>query len=196
MVLEDLLFPLKWTDEQILRQYTKIALWWEEQGKNVNKLALYCNITSAGSMFNLFPLYSLAQSYPEFEFNIFSPEIFIGLFLGNIHANDLFYTIRLLKDYKQKNGSSALDLRNFKDQQIQSAVRFPLISLGCYLVYSTMNEIFNQGPMIATATYATATIWSLGLASSMYLKDTDPKELKREKSLIENVTPRLVFNRE
>ncbi|GEM_PF-4932365 len=162
----------------------------------MNKLALYCSLANAGSLLNGFPLYFTAQSYHEFSFNIFSPGFLIGIFAGNIHGADILYTRRLITDNKRKNSSSALDLRDFKDQQLQRTVRFPFISLGCYLAYSAINESLSQGPTIAIAIYTTVTIWSLGLASSMYLKDTDPKELKREKSLIENVTPRLVFNRE
>lgn len=39
MSLEKIIKPFKWVDEQVLRQYTKLAKKWEDKGRNIYYLS-------------------------------------------------------------------------------------------------------------------------------------------------------------
>lgn len=179
MKLETILKPIKYLDEDILlRQYTKLGqrididkgikkyvigeiLW--EIYLFTSVIGLETNIKLLGKSFNL-------NSY---------------LILG---INDKLYNLDgILGRFKEINNSSdsfALDKEKENYKKYNSIVRLPTFLFGVGLLgkfgIDVINSIKNRTPLESTSYYCLFDgIGHLSLASSMYLKETDPKLLDK-----------------
>jgi len=177
MTIDDLLKPVKWVDEQILTQYTKLA-------KKIPEKNLY-KVTTA---LNLGAIPGTAML--GFYFNIF-PGIF-GFIDGIVlHSLDFSYNIHGLEGkIPDKSESSSKSLNPVLEfcRDYNRKIRLPLFSAGigfsgmaAYDLITNINseQSFNPYDLLGVS----IGIGYLFLASSMYLKDHDTKLLQKDSIL-------------
>ena len=176
MKLETLLKPIKYIDENvILRQYTKL-------GKKINidegkrKYWIAFGLTNG--------IY-IAMGFANRK--LFDTTFDTGDFVI-IGMNDGAYNISGLRgQFKEDKTSDSVALNPLKESYIRynSIVRLPsfLFSIGLIGKFGIdlVNSIKNKTPIEPTSWYCLQDgIGHLALASSMYLKETDPKLLDKE----------------
>jgi len=177
MSLESLLKPVKWTDQKVLKQYTKL-------GRKIPEKNLY-NVTMAlGFLGNLgsFVL-PLVLTVPYGV--MLAPNLVLDIY-GLMNGNT--------SDY-HSNGNKIIDDAKEKPMQMTRITRLPLFLAGMGLVgkvvYDTANFFINGEPFENENYHlAVGGFGFLSAASSMYLKDQDPKLLdknpNRVKSFLKN----------
>ena len=179
MKLEKLLKPIKYLDENvILRQYTKL-------GKKINinegkRKYWIANILNPGIYA---PLVGFTNSHFKLSSLLALPTIALTSW------NDQFYNakgiIGRLKEEDKTSDSVALDPLKERYRKYNSYARLPTFLFGAGLIgkfgVDLVKSIQDQTPLEPTSLYCLADgIGHLSLASSMYLKETDPKLLDKE----------------
>lgn len=165
--------PLDWCDEQVLRHYTRI-------GSNIPDKHLYKITTTAQGLGE----FGLAAWGPYLESNPVACGFLYGVFMN---GPDLAYNMRGLSGQVKRNTegqSIALDPAIEFVSNYNRTIRFPIFSAGVGFLGKAMYEVadhFMTGRPINgdVAYHFAAGFGLLSLASSMYLKDQDPKLLKK-----------------
>ncbi|MDO8643084.1 MAG: hypothetical protein Q7R76_05915 [Candidatus Woesearchaeota archaeon] len=185
MSLESLLAPFKWADEQVLRQYTKLTLKWEEKGHSRYSLALM-----AGS--GLFLNYGLVDNPWRELYNIDSTpstgDIALRTFFllysvaGGYDLVDSAVEMFSEKQIRAREISDAIALprRDFGERQLHRLFRLPGLAFAGECVYEFMTRISHHDINLGDSLmYLGLTLFFVGPASSFYIKDADPKILGR-----------------
>ena len=175
MTLESLLKPAKFVDEQILKQYTKIAKRWEDGGRNIYNLSIliglpskYLIVVGGNRIFGQhIGFWAEAALYNwDFAYNLYG-------FTGCI------------KEQKTTDDAISLDpiIRMLK--KINKSVRLPTFLSGASLVGKSLYDFVNYFVNGEPIDYTTCDTLMLGtgllmVASSQYLKDRNPKLLDKE----------------
>lgn len=187
MKLESLLKPVKFVDEQILRQYTKLTNKWEDKGHSKYGLANIANYSSlVPSMVSTAINLSFNPQFSEEVSRSFSPPNLYEVLLVvatplMIYTHDFLLNAYLSeKNEGLEEGSLALDRFEFYSRKFQNAVRLPLFSLATLSLGVGINEIIETGEIVRNLGGLAVTAGFLyPLASSMYIKDSDPKLLDK-----------------
>ncbi len=194
MGLESLLKPIKWVDEQIvkwvdepiLRQYTKAAKKWEE--KNWNKYSLTTALSLSGYIAML-----LHPSDPEVKRQIEEtgimnhlPAFTMAVGYMGLLFHDVWHSLdnRFNKKTEQTSGAIAEDKFNYLTKKIHQRARLPVLGYGLYCFYTLGASLVESGINISnenSAAFVVGLAFST-LASSMYIKDSDPKLLDKQSS--------------
>ncbi len=179
MSLEDLLKPARWADELVLRQYTKagrkLKLDGEKRkywvGFGLNTTFSYLTGPSARALFG--PIFD--------QFSWFV----IGLMDGVYNFRGIFGFV------KEENVSDtqAVDPLNHFYRKYNSIIRLPVLAAGVGIVgkygLDLFNNVVNGVPMDSDSHYYLEYgLGLLSLASSMYLKEMDPKLLQKQPSKV------------
>lgn len=184
MGLESLLKPVKWVDEQILRQYTKAAKKWEEN--NWNKYSLTTALSLGGYIAII-----LHPSDPEVKRHIAEadfvdmlPAYTIATSYMGLLAHDIIHSLE--NKYNQKteetSGEIAEDKLNYLTKKIHRLARLPVLGYGVSGFYRFGASVAEYG-INAFDEYSASFVVGLAfstLASSMYIKDSDPKLLDKQ----------------
>lgn len=174
MSLESLLKPVQWADEQVLKYYTKKTEAWEEKGRSKYSLAQICN--GVASVANAFYLVSLGGSS------------LVGVPLLSLQMMEVMQNIYQPK-YKQGVSTGekvALPAQLQTVQNIAAYSRFPLFVSGAALMIKGIIDLMNFAATKETEPLANALLnlslgyGMLGTASSMYVKESDPKLLGKK----------------
>ena len=172
MSLESLLKPIQWADEQVLRYYTKKTEAWEEKGRSKYSLAQICNVAAACA--NLFYSGVLGN--------------YAGLPIFLVQGSDLTRNIKE-PSYKKDTTTgenTALPVTIQIARTIAAYTRFPLFISGAALLVKGIVDIMTFAATRETEPLANALenlslgYAMLGTASSMYIKDSDPKLLGKK----------------
>lgn len=165
MPLESLLKPVGWTDEQVLRQYTKLTKKWEAKGRSRYALSNWVNIPCL--MFNL------ANGVDD---------TFISAFQGHNLGSDT-----VTKPYGEDfTVSSTKAKKNNLPVFVDRLTRLPLLVTGMGLtgfgLYEVITGFYNKDNQTLSEgiTKIKHGVPFLGVASSQYIKDADPKLLEKE----------------
>lgn len=166
MSLESLLAPFQWLDEQLLRQYTKFALWQEEKGHDNKDLAAYSVYVSGICLGSL-----SAQGY------------FSGNFIGGMAASayssaSLVAGYLLKKSPRKIEAESSTDVLNTQHEFRRDLYRagrislISLISIDTALNYQKYAENMPQ-TLLGYGSLA-------GWISALYFLDVDKKLLSKQ----------------
>jgi len=175
--LEFLLNPVSWLDAQVLRQYTKI-------GRKIPERRLY-KLTCGLNLFSVIGNSSLGSHY----LGLIPP---VGGFSAGIFLAGPDFSLNL-DGLRGRLSSVQDDEERVADDPIQNyfkrynrCIRLPVFLAGVGFAgkaaYDIFNYLKNKEPINLSETVK-AGMHSLGLlmlASSMYLKDQDPKLLKKD----------------
>jgi len=165
---------LKFLDEQVLKQYTKLGKKLHlDKGKRKYKVGL-----------GLFLLATMSSSQASKTFGG------IALHVGSyvlIRCNDFLYSVKGVLDNipDSVSDTDAIDPILYFHKKYNSAIRLPVLIGGVGLVGKFGVELFNNvvhgAPMDSLSpfylNYGLSLIFS---ASSMYIKEMDPKLLEKE----------------
>ena len=179
MPLEDLLGPLKYVDEAILKQYAKISRYWEEKRESRYSLALGCDILFIAGVMLARKMVSSAVP-AEHVPNIYAQ--ITSLAMIAIQGNNFCHTLSNLMnppDY----GLDVEDKHNYVTTKINRLTRLPMfIGLTGLSIYAGITyEGSNWRDYVFCGVGA---ISFLSIASSMYIKDADSEILDKEPSLV------------
>jgi len=174
MTLEDVLKPVKWVDEQVLRQYTKVGVKLHlDEGNRRYMVAAPVSLFS-GAFFG-------------YGFHYFLPETPSTIAWWPMHLVDWLYSYlgmrgRFNDDY---SGTKAVHPVQELGRKYNSKIRLPIFLTGAAMVGKGVVDITNyfiSGEPIPESTPAVFNIGGslLGLASSMYIKEIDPKILQKK----------------
>lgn len=167
--------PVKELDKVILRQYTKIAKRWEDKGHSIYSLSSMLGIPSC------LPGLAIGEAFLGIDLNFFYN---LGIYIP--YALDLNYNLAGLHGYlsdKVSGNDLAIDRLEFISEHINKILRLPTFLAGIGLTGKMGYDIFSsQQPFDSIITYLPMSLALLGLSSSMYLKDTDPKLLQKQPS--------------
>jgi hypothetical protein len=175
MKLEKLLKPIKYLDENvILRQYTKLG-----QKINIDEGKKKYWIGQG-----LWAGYMLLSQFPNRE--LFGGIFNFSSYLAMAH-NDVMYNTKGISGRFKEIGSSeekVLDTEKEFYDRYNSIIRLPTFLFGAGLIgkfgIDLINGIKNKTTLEPTSWYCLIDgIGQLSLASSMYLKDTNPKLLNK-----------------
>ncbi|MDP3734722.1 MAG: hypothetical protein Q8R37_05830 [Nanoarchaeota archaeon] len=176
MSLDDLLAPVKWADEQVLRQYTKLTQTWEKKGRSKYSLAHILN----GSSIVCFGFTN--EFYSEDIPNLF---LLVGPWQGYDFARGLIES-SFKKDVT--DGPIAKDTIDFIIDIYKAftvPTRFPALTAGITLLGKGIVELIDYIKNKNTASLSDS-LFSLslgysffGTASSIYIKDSNPKLLDK-----------------
>lgn len=176
MSLEAFLAPVKAIDEALLKQYTKIGKKFSlDKGRRKYAFGLGLDTIAAGFMspaakaLNFYPVFSISSSlvirYPDVVYN------WLGIF-GNVREEHTTTTkvldpvIELFKSYNRK-------------------IRFPVFAVGLGLVGKVGVNVFQHYTQGTPLEQDDVYLFSYGFgllcsASSMYIKEMDPKLLDKQ----------------
>src|SRR3989344_2482562 len=189
MSLEELLKPVKYVDEQMLRGYTTISNKFEEKGENKYVLAAWA---SASSFFS-FGIYQFGYKLIEIM-NGTSEEASFSSLVGATAVGFLLGVdfTRLIEEFKYQNISKTTGTKVKSPpgleiyRKITAAVRLPLLVAGAYALGLSCKEsiesLISWSSEPLTLDTLKNTLLGFGaasLASSIYIKDTDPKLLDK-----------------
>ncbi len=173
MVLEDLLKPLQYVDEQILREYTKLTQAWEKSGKSKYLLSNSFNISSFALFLGSMHLWGGYHYIPPLE--------------GFFHTRNSVIDNRI-KPYGSDFPVTSTSVA--KPQNIHITIdritRLPFLitamSLTATGIYHLMTGIKSQSnQQVHEGIYLiNHGISYIGNASSQYVKDTNPTLLKKD----------------
>jgi len=175
MSLESLLKPVKFVDEQILRQYTKIAKKWEDKGRNIYALSLFFS----------FPGIMLITDSFDRQFGSLAGDLIYLFSYGFDNAQNILGFSGFLKENKISSEAISLNPAEEYTKKMNRMIRLPTFLSGVGLVgkssYDFINYFVNGEPFDNTISHQL----SLGLgllcaASSQYIKDRNPKLLDKE----------------
>ena len=164
--LEALLAPLKWVDKKILKLYTKI-------GKKIPEDKLY-RVTTGACVAGIGGISLWSYFFAGLPLYLGATAVGLGSF------PDLYYNAQGLdgkvKD-EMESDSVALDKEQEVCRRYTRWARLPLFLTGVGLL--VLSGDIPEG--------VTGGVGFLGLASSMYLKDQDPKLLNKKPSLAKRI---------
>ena len=170
MRLNRLLAPVKCLDELVARRYAKITAELEKKGKDIGKIGICLNLTY---------LPACASSSILFLYNY----PFLTMPLGIITGLDM--SLSLVHEYDKR--LNALGVKNYAGEhmkKITKIARLPEFVAGTYYMAHSLNTYYNalaNNQHIDKAPFETILGISLILlASSIYLKDSDPKLLEKK----------------
>ncbi|MBI2547341.1 MAG: hypothetical protein HYW23_02735 [Candidatus Aenigmarchaeota archaeon] len=172
----------EYLDKPLLRTYRKIGKIWEDRGHSIYSLSSIIGIPSFWGL--IYSLGTLAEG------SIKPP--FLGFGNGALNGCDLFYNLRgitgLIKGDYNTDVIVIDPMTNF-DRKINRLVRVPEFLAGLGFVAKASYDIFrsvtSNEPLDPNAgLYFGTGLSFLGLSSSMYLKDKDPKLLQKEPSIL------------
>src|SRR3989344_5884792 len=170
MTLDKILKPVKFVDEQILRQYTKLTKKWEDKGKNKYTLAI---------MFNA-PAWVL-------PIRIGLPGNFMfGILMGSDMGKNIMGVMNphRLEDYNH-NSEIAKNPKTVISDGMRNIRRLPFFTIGSvYLVKSRIHfydYFFHNEPTLPSAiNNLTTGLGFICVSSSEYIKSSDPKILEKK----------------
>lgn len=168
MKLESILKPVKWVDEQVHRQYTRFGKNWEDDGHSRYSIAIPLTLYSliAGTMLKI-------------------PPFLTGSFLGWDMSSNLTKRPYGTKDDVSSDAITISASDEFF-KKVDRAVRLPLFAAGVgYMgkgIYDFVNSIVS-GDIFGIGSCASD--FGIGsslfaMASSLYIKDIEPKLLDKE----------------
>jgi len=173
MSLESLLKPLQWADEQVLRQYTKQAEKWEEKGR---------------SKYSLAHLYNLSATAANMTFML-QADLYLVIGTGLLALQSLDFARNIHEPQYQSDITDTLTkapLGMEGTQNISAAARLPMLVTGAALMIKGLAQFVDyvqtKNPeSVMNAMYLCSFGYALmGTASSMYVKDSDPKLLEKK----------------
>lgn len=172
--LEELLIPIKYFDEQVLRQYTKLAKKAESRGISKYKLATYFNYAGAVLSAKSYIMWFLKTEQVAIPFWTFN-NIVYGPFFGK----ELEWTEKL----EMMSGVKNYSFETLKS--LNKAFRLPILLIGTFLFGDSLKDIyffFKDGsvPLYDTISYLSITGNVMLFASALYIRDSDPKLLQKE----------------
>ena len=174
MALKNLLKPLKFVDEQVLRQYSKLIKKWEDKGRSRYSLARIFNSSAVGGT-----LLSIGGDLPIFLYSISG-----GLQGADCARNTIEPSIR--KDISEDGIIAKLPEPLYSFKKISNGIRLPLLGTGLAFMgkgglelidYFKTNNSTSLSNAIGDLSFGYGFV---GLASSMYVKESDPKLLDKE----------------
>ncbi len=179
-LLETLIKPVKWLDESVLlRQYTKLG-----QRMNIQEGDNKALIAGTLWIFGYLPTMLVNAFTGGVTQRVLNATSFVTL-----GANDGLYNGELargeIKDEEVSDSTSQIiDPQRYFHSKYNSYVRLPTFLIGLGLVgkfgFDVINSIKNKTPMGSESYhYLIAGLGHLSLASSMYLKETNPKLLDK-----------------
>ena len=171
MSLEYLPKPVKWLDEQVLRQYTKLTKKWEDKGRSRYSLAHLFNLTGLGTglgtaTYNI-PLGSRGMAW--------------------------FYGMDLCRNFVEPSVKSDITSGTMAKshpilyiyEKVGNITRLPFFGIGCtYLGKGAVNLIggvYSRDSLQMNKGLSDLLIgWTFfGISSSNYIKDSNPKLLAK-----------------
>lgn len=185
MSLESLLAPAKWLDTQVMKQYTKL-------GQHIPERQLY-KITTG---LYVLGLAGGCQIIPGRSVHSFVWPVFYGMVAG---SDDLGLNIDGLRGKLPRyvcDRTKSIDSLNLSRLEFTRIMRLPLFIGGIAAIskvaYDTI-DLLADDTMMQYNPYrlAFAGIGFLCSASSMYLKDQDPKLLDKQQSKLKGWATRL-----
>ena len=193
MKLSSLLKPSVW-DEKILKQYTRLTKRWEEKGGNKYNLAYIFN-TSA-MMSSLIPYWTYTPK--AFSLNFINYAV-----LSPSHILDIYRTKEENKlDNENSTDGTKIEQSKFLYgyKKVANFARLPfllygtgfvlkgLVGIGSYFINNDADSLGN-GVLDIFLGYG-----FIGNASSMYVKDSDPKLLQKDTSNLDDVIEEEIFS--
>ena len=178
MSLDSILKPVKWVDGKVQKQFTII-------GKRIPDNHLY-KVTMAAQMIGKV---GTASWGPYLGISPFVTGYASGIFLD---GPDFYYNLAGLQGRIKKDSDGetiTIDpMQNFSERY-NGAIRLPVFLTGVGFlgksIYDIANYVMTGEPLTSeTAMNATTGFGFLSLASSMYLKDQDPKSLEKNPSRV------------
>ncbi len=175
MKLESLLKPIKYLDESIiLRQYTKLGQKIRiNEGRKKYQVGLglwtaYVGLTTSSNT------------------QLFGQEFYLASYFA-LGYKDGCYNIKGISgrfDDEINSGEEVINKEKYSFSRYNSCVRLPAFLFGIGLIgkfgIDLVNSIKNKTPIAPESCYALLDgLGHLSLASSMYLKETNPKLLER-----------------
>ncbi len=186
MALESLLKPVKWIDEQVLRQHTKVAIYVEDK-KGVSKNTLSDILSGIALCIGL--VYSVNDLMPnpnetrEVVDNAYEG-IKASVNLSRIAGVATYLNVVLIgRDFENESSSDSIAVNPITHyaKKISRALRLPGfiagLSGGGYSLYETFaaNGNFSDNlDLLVLSSFV-----ALG-ASALYMKDADPKLLEKQ----------------
>ena len=176
MSLDSLLKPVKFVDEQILRQYSKCTKRWEDKGRNIYHITAPTGYASKFLIIvgldSIVPGLGIAVEIPAYS----------GDFVLNTKG---LFGLRKRKEMTPDTVTADNPI-DMLCEKINRAVRLPtfLAATGFLgkAAYDLCNYMINNEPLDTNefSTNLSVGMGFLGLASSIYLKDGNPKLLETE----------------
>jgi len=174
MSLESLLKPLQWADQQVLRSYTKQAENWEEKGR---------------SKYSLAHLYNLTATAANMTFML-QADLYLVMGTGLLAVQSLDFGRNYVKErYESEvnDGATAKAPLGYEfSKNISTVARLPMLVTGAALMIKGIAQLADylqtKNPeSVMNAMYLCSFGYALmGTASSMYVKDSDPKLLEKK----------------
>ena len=174
MSLESLLKPLQWADEQVLRYYTKKAEAWEEQGR---------------SKYSLAHLYNLSGTAANMAFML-QEDLYFVIGAGILALQSVDFARNFVQErYEPEANTETIAKPPISydiTKKVSAVARLPMLITGVGLMIKGIahfvDYIQHKNPeSAANALYMCSFGYALiGTASSMYIKDSDPKLLEKK----------------
>lgn len=174
MSLESLLKPLQWADEQVLKYYTKKTEAWEEKGR---------------SKYSLAHLYNLSGTAVNLAFML-QGDLYFGIGAGLLALQSLDFARNYVKErYEPATTDDAVAKPPTSyevTKKVSSLARLPMLVMGMGLMIKGIAYFVdyaqNKNPeSVTNALYMCSFGYALiGTASSMYIKDSDPRLLGKK----------------
>ena len=191
MGLESIIIPFKWADEQVLRQYTQLTNRWGDAGKSRYNLAesfflggvmaFGAGIVAVLTMEGKSMIESISAPPPP---SSLKEGIEVGVYWGSLAMGiqDCVYTKILKRNEDSEGISDAIAESRFchYSRKIQRGVRLPILGLGGFML-SLAGVCAADGQIAGACVIGGMSGYLLGLASSMYIKDSDPGILEKQK---------------
>ncbi len=173
MSLEKLLKPAKWLDEQVLRQYTKVAKKLKLDKGNRRYLAA-CPVWLSGLL-----LCALAED------KLFGTTIPLRLGINIFDFGHNFEGATDQIDNETQNPQLSIDPKTFIYKKLNSSTRLPVFTAGLGFTGTFLVDLYQKlkhGEPIDPKSYDQLQygLGLIALASSMYIKETDPKLLQKD----------------
>ncbi len=195
MSLEALLAPIKAVDQEILRLYTGLTNRWEEKGGNKYHLALKADLACLAIGILTSPLAQETSNASmrgsgSPDLNLLEKTIYlVAPALPIIYGNNLFnglYNI-LLNPEKSEGTELAADKYNYLTTKINRVARVGFMAGVLYSSFVLGKALITGEihPWEEWGTISGGTLIYLSIASSMYIKDSNPKLLDK-KPLLRN----------
>lgn len=175
-------------DRQLLRQYTKIAKWWEDKGHSIYSLSSMVGIP--GYIIGAFGIGGvLLNSIKPLKLDPAAAGMSFGAF-ALTYAYDVAHNLYGLSGLSKEEYTSDTITRNpaaNKFKTVDRFVRLPTFAAGLGFIakggYDVFRSIALNEPLDPNLhLYFSTGLGLLGLSSSMYLKDRDPKLLEKQPS--------------
>ena len=174
MSLESLLKPLQWADEEVLRYYTRKAETWEEKGR---------------SKYSLAHLYNLSGTAANMAFML-QGDLYFMMGIGMLAIQSVDFVRNFVQkryEPEMNDGTATKAPVSYEiTKKVSSLARLPMLITGVGLMAKGIayfvDYIQNKNPeSAANALYMCSFGYALmGTASSMYIKDSDPKLLEKK----------------